>query len=194
MLAQFIYDNENWFYEKKISKFFQNFFQFFSVFWTPFTHKKIFLHFWAKNNLLLYTRRATCPFDPQKMLFRGSFYKVSLKWPPFYTQKVHSTLKEYRKLFLKEWSYWCPRGGNKKTVLASLLWKPWSDRSKKVLFVLPWMFKLHLNSSVSDVNDGAGYTKNTRRQDKTLSLAPLTGLQHHSLGQDFIWCKYVNTV
>ena len=104
-----------------------------------------------------------------------------------YIQKVHSTLKEYRKLFLKEWSYWCPRGGNKKTVLASLLWKPWSDRSKKVLFVLPWMFKLHLNSSVSDVNDGAGYTKDTRRQDKTLSLAPLTGLQHHSLGQDFIW-------
>ena len=82
MLAQFIYDNENWFYEKKISKFFQNFFQFFSVFWTPFTHKKIFLHFWAKNNLLLYTWRATCPFDPQKMLFRGSFYKVSLKCPP----------------------------------------------------------------------------------------------------------------
>ena len=80
-----------------------------------------------------------------------------------YIQKVHSTLKEYRKLFLKEWSYWCPRGGNKKTVLASLLWKPWSDRSKKVLFVLPWMFKLHLNSSVSDVNDGAGYTKT--RQD-----------------------------
>ena len=46
-----IHDNENWFYEKKI----QNFFQFFSVFWTPFTHEKIFLHFWAKNNLLLYT-------------------------------------------------------------------------------------------------------------------------------------------
>ena len=28
----------------------------------------------------LNTRRATCPIDPQKVLFRGSFYKVSLKW------------------------------------------------------------------------------------------------------------------
>ena len=82
MLVQFIYDNENWFYEKKISNFFSKFLSIFSVFWTPFTHKKIFLHFWAKNNLLLYTWRATCPFDPQKMLFRGSFYKVSLKCPP----------------------------------------------------------------------------------------------------------------
>ena len=45
----------------KIHKFFQNFFDFFSVFWTPFTHKKIFLHFWAKNNLLLCTWRAACP-------------------------------------------------------------------------------------------------------------------------------------
>ena len=78
MLAQFIYDNENWFYEKKL-KFFQNFFQFFSVFWTPFTHKNIFLHFWAKNNLRLYIWWATCPFDPQKMLFRGLLYKVFLK-------------------------------------------------------------------------------------------------------------------
>ena len=47
MLAQFMYDIDNYFYEKKISKFFQNFFQFFSVFWTPFMYKKIFLHFWA---------------------------------------------------------------------------------------------------------------------------------------------------
>ena len=53
-----------------------------TLLWTPFTHKKIFLHFWAKNNLLLYTWRATCPFDPQKMLFRGFFFKVSLKRPP----------------------------------------------------------------------------------------------------------------
>ena len=42
-------------------------------------HKKIFWHFWAKNNLLLFTWRATCPFDPLKILFRGLFYKVSLK-------------------------------------------------------------------------------------------------------------------
>ena len=67
----------------KIHKFFQNFFDFFSVFWTPFTHKKIFLHFWAKNNLLLCTWRATCPFYPPKVLFRGLFFKVSLKRPPW---------------------------------------------------------------------------------------------------------------
>ena len=30
----------------------------------PKTNKKIFLHFWAKNNLFLYTWRAICPFDP----------------------------------------------------------------------------------------------------------------------------------
>ena len=68
---------------KKKSKFFQKFFQFFSVFWIPFTHKKIFLYCGAKNYLLLYIWRATCPFDPQKMLFRGFFYKVSLKRPPW---------------------------------------------------------------------------------------------------------------
>ena len=85
MLAQFIYYIQKYFYEKKISNFFQNFFQFFSVFWTPFTNKKIFLHFWAKNNLLLYTRRATGPFDPPKMLFRGLNYKLSSKRPPVYT-------------------------------------------------------------------------------------------------------------
>ena len=28
--------------------------------------QKDFLHFWAKNNLLLYTQRVICPFDPPK--------------------------------------------------------------------------------------------------------------------------------
>ena len=39
--------------------------------------EKDFFAFWAKNNLLLYTQRATCPFDPPKMLFRGLFYSTS---------------------------------------------------------------------------------------------------------------------
>ena len=46
-----------------------NFFQIFlflSSFWKTLTNKKIFLHFSPKNNLLLYTRMATCPFDPPK--------------------------------------------------------------------------------------------------------------------------------
>ena len=38
------------------------------------------LHFWAKNYLLL-CWRATCQFDPQKMLFSGLFYKMSLERP-----------------------------------------------------------------------------------------------------------------
>ena len=82
MLAQFMYDIYYQFYEKKNSKFFQNFLNFFSVFWTTLTNKKIFLHFWAKNNKILYTRRATCPFDPPKMFCRGLNYKLSSKRPP----------------------------------------------------------------------------------------------------------------
>ena len=74
------------FMKKKISKYFQIFFQFFKVFWTPFLQKKSFLHFWTKNNLLLYNWRATCPFDPSKMLFRGLFYKVSLNFQVFLLQ------------------------------------------------------------------------------------------------------------
>ena len=76
-----------------MKKKFQNFFQFFSVFWTPLTNKKIFLHFWAKNNLLLYTQRATCPFDPPKMLFRGIFYKLASKSPPVTTLTCQSPWK-----------------------------------------------------------------------------------------------------
>ena len=94
MLAQFIYDNENWFYEKKISKFFQIIFQFFFSFLDTLHTQKDFLHFWAKNNLLLYTGSATCPFDPPKMLFRGLFYKVSLK-ENIYIVKIAAIVLDY---------------------------------------------------------------------------------------------------
>ena len=47
-VAQFIYDTENWFYEKKNSNFFQIYFHFFLVIWTPFTHKKFFCTFGPK--------------------------------------------------------------------------------------------------------------------------------------------------
>ena len=52
-----------------------SFFQFFGT-----LHIKILLYFWAKNNFL-YTQRATHPFDPSKMPFRGIFYKMSLNPP-----------------------------------------------------------------------------------------------------------------
>ena len=61
MLAQFIYDTENWFSEQKISIFFQLFSQFFGH---PL--QGFFLHFWAKNNLFYILWGATCPFDPKK--------------------------------------------------------------------------------------------------------------------------------
>ena len=64
------------FMKKKMKNFF-HFFHFFSSFLDTLYTQKIFLHCWAKNNLLLYT----CPFDPQKILCRGLFYKVSLKCP-----------------------------------------------------------------------------------------------------------------
>ena len=54
-------DIENWFYKKRISKFFP----IFSVFWTPSTHKKIFVHFWA-----------TYPFDPPKRLILQSVLEM----------------------------------------------------------------------------------------------------------------------
>ena len=61
------------------SKFLKNFWNSFSGFWTPSTHKKIFGS--KITYSFLYTQRAKCPFDPQKMLFRGFFYKMSLKRP-----------------------------------------------------------------------------------------------------------------
>ena len=59
-----------------------NFFYFFLIFWTPLTKKRFFCTFVAKIILLLYTWRATCPFDPPKILFRGLSYKLSSKQPP----------------------------------------------------------------------------------------------------------------
>ena len=79
MLAQFIYDKENLFYEKKIkisSKFFSIFFSFLD---TLHTQEDSFALLGQYSYILLHTWRATCPFDPQKMLYRGSFYKASLK-------------------------------------------------------------------------------------------------------------------
>ena len=78
MLAQFIYDIKKWFYGIKVSKFFLIFFSFLDI---P-NKQKGFLHFLAKNNLLSYTWRATYPFDPPKILFRGLFHKLSSKRPP----------------------------------------------------------------------------------------------------------------
>ena len=47
-------------------QFFQFFFNFFQFFGHPTHTNRFFLHFWAKKKLLLYTRRATCLFDPQE--------------------------------------------------------------------------------------------------------------------------------
>ena len=70
MLAQFIYDNENWFYEKKISKFFQFFFKFFQFFGHPSCTKRFFCTFGQKitfnNNMSIW-------------LPSWSLYKVGLK-------------------------------------------------------------------------------------------------------------------
>ena len=74
ILVQFIYDIENWFYGKKISKNFQ---KKFSIFCTSSTQKKIFLHFWAKNNFLLYTWRETCSIDPLKIV---EAYSTKCPW------------------------------------------------------------------------------------------------------------------
>ena len=72
-----------WFYGKTNFKIFSKFLStFFSVFLTPSTSKKIFLHFWAKNNLLLYTWRTTCPFDPPKCFLEDYSTKCPRKAPP----------------------------------------------------------------------------------------------------------------
>ena len=63
---------------KKMEKKIQFFFIFFSLFNTLCIQKD-FLNFWAKNNLLLYTQRATCPLDPPKWIFRGLLLKLSNK-------------------------------------------------------------------------------------------------------------------
>ena len=55
-----------------------NFLSIFFSFWAILTNKKIFCT-WAKNNLLLYTQRATCPLDPPKWIFRGLLLKLSNK-------------------------------------------------------------------------------------------------------------------
>ena len=77
MSAQFI-DNDikNWFYKKN-----SNFFNiFFSVFWIPSTNKKIFCTYFFKLS-----GQHVHLAHPPKMLFRGLFYKVSLKRPPYST-------------------------------------------------------------------------------------------------------------
>ena len=56
--------NINWNFSKYFWSF-QNYFNFFSFLDTIHTQKDFFA-LWAKNNLLLYTCRATCPFDPKK--------------------------------------------------------------------------------------------------------------------------------
>ena len=47
--------------------------------------KIFFLHFWAKNSLLLYTWWATCPFDPQKCFLEAYSTKCPWNAPPVIT-------------------------------------------------------------------------------------------------------------
>ena len=68
------------------------FFSFFSFFWHPQQTKWFFCTFGTKityNNLLTYK----WTFHPQKMLFRGLFYKVSSKRPPLTTLTFQSCVR-----------------------------------------------------------------------------------------------------
>ena len=70
-----------------LKKKFQHFFNFFFIFFSLSVFlgtQKDFLHFWAKHNLLLYTWRATCPFDPPKVLFRGLTFGWSTIWVKYH--------------------------------------------------------------------------------------------------------------
>ena len=73
-----------------------NFFKFFfSVFWTPFTHKKIFLHFWDKNKIaclkvkLNWTRGLFFVFHPKvKVKERiSSSLTTLLNWSSFWNSE-----------------------------------------------------------------------------------------------------------
>ena len=83
------------FMKKKFSKYFQISFIFlfnFFSFLDNLNKQKDFLHFWAKNNLLLYIWRAICPFDPQKCLLEA----YSTSCPPL----LHVIM------FTQYWGYW----------------------------------------------------------------------------------------
>ena len=58
----------------------ENFPKFSSSLDTLYT-KKRFLHFWAKNNLFLYTWWATCPFSPQKCFLDAYSTRCPSKYP-----------------------------------------------------------------------------------------------------------------
>ena len=84
MLAQLIYDIDNWFYEI--------FVQFFSFFGHPLD----FL-----NNLILYTQ--TSPFYHQRMLFRGLYYKCPWNAPP---QTESVILESLQSTVKQQWNFW----------------------------------------------------------------------------------------
>ena len=74
MMAQFIYDNENLFYEKKIFIFLKKNFNFFQFFWHPSHTKRFFCTFWPQIIYFYILGGQHVYLTPKKILFLSIFF------------------------------------------------------------------------------------------------------------------------
>ena len=82
MLAQFIYDNENWFYEKKIQNFFKIFFNFFQFFGHPSHTKRFFCTFGPKITYSYILGGQHVHLTPKKCFLEAHSTKCPWNAPP----------------------------------------------------------------------------------------------------------------